>query len=271
MQCKYLLDDLGNGQLFNRVSLIHSEKSVWQSIEISELDILGRVLVLDNIIQLSELDKDRYHETITHPDMQTACEATDSIVEVLILGGGDGIIADEVLKYPGASITLVDIDERVTALSRTHLSFMNNSSLDSQRVTIKNVDALSYVQNCDTKYNAIFLDITDPHPDSPSASLLGSSAIDNYKQCLTPGGVIVSQTDNPFVTPKHVWQLKKKFESNFKNVGTFAISAMTFSGAFSFVWASDSHGELDFDENVVSTNWLSDERFKFCKKMLELV
>ena len=261
VQSKYLLDDHGNGQLFNRKSLIHAEKSDWQSIEISELEILGRVLVLDDIIQLSELDKDRYHETITHPIVQTACKLNDTTAEFLILGGGDGIIASELLKYPVAGITLVDIDERVTALS-----------LDSPLVDIKNIDALTYVQNCDKeKYDAIFLDITDPHPNSPSASLLGSNVIKNYKECLSDDGIIVSQTDNPFVTPQHMDQLKKNFAANFKHTGVFAISAMTFSGAFSFVWASDTHSELSFDENIVSTNWLTYERFKFCKKMLELI
>ena len=272
VQSKYLLDDHGNGQLFNRKLLIHAEKSDWQSIEISELEILGRVLVLDDIIQLSELDKDRYHETITHPIVQTACKLNDTTAEFLILGGGDGIIASELLKYPVAGITLVDIDERVTALSRSHLNLMNNNSLDSPLVDIKNIDALTYVQNCDKeKYDAIFLDITDPHPNSPSASLLGSNAIKNYKECLSDDGIIVSQTDNPFVTPQHMDQLKKNFAANFKHVGVFAISAMTFSGAFSFVWASDTHSELSFDENIVSTNWLTYERFKFCKKMLELI
>ena len=78
MQSEYLLDDRGNGQLFNRIELIHEEQSNWQSIEISDLEILGRVLVLDGIIQLSELDKDRYHETITHPIVQTSRKSSES-------------------------------------------------------------------------------------------------------------------------------------------------------------------------------------------------
>ena len=121
MQTKYLLDDRGNGQLFNRIELIHEEQSDWQSIEVADLQILGRVLALDGIIQLSELDKDRYHETITHPIIQSSF-SDDSTAEALVLGGGDGIIASEIIKYPGIGVTLVDIDDRVVDISRKYLS-----------------------------------------------------------------------------------------------------------------------------------------------------
>ena len=271
MQTEYLLDDRGNGQVFNRLKLIHEEQSDWQSIEISDLEILGRVLVLDGIIQLSELDKDRYHETITHSAIQTSSRSEDSTAEILVLGGGDGIIASEAVKYPGVEVTLVDIDTRVVDLSRKYLSKMNNSALDSRRVKIKNQDALEFVnKEKPEKYDVIFLDITDPHPNSPSASLLGDDAIKDYKRCLCPGGIIVAQADNPIVTPKHLQQLEKTFENNFKHVDTFGISAMTFSGVFSFVWASDEHSDLSFSESIVETKWLTNERFNFCKKMLEL-
>ena len=107
----YYLDARGNGQIFNVEEEICKDNSVWQSIEVSKLELLGKVLVLDGIIQLSELDKDRYHETITHPVVQTAVKTPNCAAEVLILGGGDGIIAGEVLRYPGVGVTLVDIDD----------------------------------------------------------------------------------------------------------------------------------------------------------------
>ena len=229
------------------------------------------MLALDGIIQLSELDKDRYHETITHPIIQSSF-GDDSTAEALVLGGGDGIIASEIIKYPGIGVTLVDIDDRVVDISRKYLSELNNSALDSAWVKIKNQDALEFVTGESSgKYDAIFLDITDPHPNSPSASLLGSAAIKEYKRCLCENGIIVAQTDNPFVNPDHLGQLKEILQKSFSHVGSFGISAMTFSGAFSFVWASDEREDLIFDERIVKTNWLTNERFKFCKKMLELV
>ena len=95
MLIKYDLDNKGTGHVFDRKKLICSEKTQFQKIEISDLDILGRVLVLDNIIQLSELDCDRYHEVFAHIPMSNVLDPKN----VLILGGGDGILAKELLKY----------------------------------------------------------------------------------------------------------------------------------------------------------------------------
>ena len=268
---EYLLDAKGNGQIFRVVDTICKEKSKWQTIEISDLELLGRSLALDGIIQLSELDKDRYHETITHPVLQTALRTPGSCAEILVLGGGDGIIAGEAIKYPGVGVTLVDIDEKVIDLCREHMSHMNNDALSHSSVRIKIMDALEFA--CTTKrrkYDAIFLDITDPHPESPSRSLLGQDAILRYKSLLTPGGIIVCQTDNPFVTPKHREQMNETFGSVFANVGELGITALTFSGVFSFVWASDHHQYLIFNEKIIATQWLTNQRFNLCKKILDL-
>ena len=268
---EYLLDAKGNGQIFAVQKTICKESSAWQTIEISELELLGRVLALDGIIQLSELDKDRYHETITHPVLQASLRTPNSSAEILILGGGDGIIASEVIKYAGVGVTIVDIDARVVELCAEHLSDLNNNALTSKSTKVLTMDALEFTSTAPReRYDAIFLDITDPHPESPSSSLLSSKAIRDYKSLLTPGGVIVCQTDNPFVTSHHRQQMRKLFGDTFSTIGEFGITALTFAGVFSFVWASDYHQELVFDESMITTKWLTAERFEFCKKMLNL-
>ena len=86
MLVKYNLDSKGTGHVFERKKLLVKEESSYQKIEISDLDILGRGLVLDDIIQLSELDCDRYHEVFAHIPMSCVEKPT----RALILGGGDG-------------------------------------------------------------------------------------------------------------------------------------------------------------------------------------
>ena len=271
MMAEYALDAAGNGQIFKVQRSICKESSKWQTIEISDLELLGRILALDGIIQLSELDCNRYHETITHPVVQTSLRTPNSSAEMLVLGGGDGLIAGEAIKYPGVAVTLVDIDARVVELCSEHLADMNNGALTSKWTKVLTMDALEFTRGAPReRYDAIFLDITDPHPESPSSSLLSEKAIGDYKSLLTPGGIIVCQTDNPFVTPRHRKQMHELFQKCFTNVGEFGISALTFAGVFSFVWASDYHQELIFDENMLTTEWLTGERFEFCKKMLDL-
>ena len=66
MLVKYDLDDKGNGHVFNRKKIFVELETKYQKVEISEVEVLGKILALDNIIQLSSLDSDRYHEAFAH-------------------------------------------------------------------------------------------------------------------------------------------------------------------------------------------------------------
>jgi spermidine synthase len=267
MLVKYDLDDKGTGHVFQRNKLVAEERSKFQNVEISDLDILGRVLVLDNIIQLSELDCDRYHEVFAHIPMSNIPDPQS----VLILGGGDGILAKELLKYDGLAVDMVDIDERVCALSKEHLTSMHGCSFRNPRLNLVFEDALAFCKRSAAKYDVIFADITDPHPDSPSKSLLSDESISLYKSLLRPGGVLVAQTDNVQIAPQHYLNIAEKFRENFELVGDFATVALTLSSIFSFVWASDSTEVKPADPTPgIELNWLNRRRAEFCFEVLEL-
>ena len=265
MLIKYDLAPNGTGHVFERHRLIVSESSPFQRIEISDIEILGRVLVLDNVIQLSELDCDRYHETFAHIPMSNLPKAR----RALILGGGDGILAKELLKYAGLIVDLVDIDERVCTLSKEHLSDMNAGAFDSPRLKLHFQDAVRFCRATPHKYDVIFADITDPHPDSPSHSLLSGDAIGLYKSLLTETGVLLAQTDNVQIAPEHYQKIAAAFNKHFSLVGDFAIVALTLSSLFSFVWASEQT-TLRPAPISVPTSWLTLERSRFCFELLRL-
>tara|TARA_Y100001972_G_C7576611_1_gene289315 strand:+ start:65 stop:886 length:822 start_codon:yes stop_codon:yes gene_type:complete len=268
MYIKYNLDDQGIGHVFKRNNLIVKETSKYQTIEISELEILGKVLVLDNIIQLSELDCDRYHEAFAHIPVSnlTACE------RALILGGGDGILAKELLKYPNLKVDMVDIDEKVCNLSKQYLFDLNDNVFENEELNLYIDDALNFCKKAkerDLKYDIIFADITDPHPESPSRSLLSDSSIELYKSILNKSGLLVSQTDNVQIAPNHSKNIKNKFNKHFNNVGEYGIVALTLSSVFSFVYASDSK-TIEEKPISVNTNWLNKKRFTHCLNILDL-
>ncbi len=265
MLIKYNLDDKGTGHVFNRNKTIVFQESKYQKIEISDLDILGRVLVLDDIIQLSELDCDRYHETFAHIPMSHIHNPS----KALILGGGDGVLAKELLKYPDMQIDLVDIDSSVIDLCKAHLKDLNGGSLVDSRVKVHCVDALDFCSKSAGQYDVIYADITDPHPNSPSSSLLGSSAIDTYKNLLAPGGIFTAQTDNIQIAPEHSKNIGEILGKKFSNVGNFGIVALTLSSLFSFVWATDGYS-LGPSVLKVDTNWLSSEKTNFCFELLKI-
>ncbi len=265
MLVKYDLDAKGTGHVFERKSLIVDERSEYQKIEIADLDILGRVLVLDNIIQLSSLDCDRYHETFAHVPMSCVNNPT----RALILGGGDGILAKELLKYSGLIVDMVDIDERVCELSKIHLSDMNAGAFDSDRLNLYCEDAMAFCGKTSRKYDVIYGDITDPHPDSPSNSLLGKDAIGLYKSLLKDGGILAVQTDNVQIAPEHMENIKSALGECFELTGDFSIVALTLSSLFSFVWASDGTHVVP-KSPIVTTNWLNKIRSEFCFEVLDL-
>lgn len=265
MLVKYDLDAKGTGHVFERTRLVAAEDTEYQSVEISDLDILGRVLVLDNIIQLSALDCDRYHEVFAHLPM--SCITAPR--KALVLGGGDGILAKELLKYEGMTVDMVDIDQRVCDLSREHLTELHGGSFDDPRLNLYYQDALEFCSSNEEKYDVIYADITDPHPDSPSKSLLSQNAIMKYKSLLTKEGILVAQTDNVQIAPDHYKNIMRDFGACFTEVGNFATVALTLSSIFSFVWASDETKVVP-RECPVPTSWLDYKRSDFCFKVLEL-
>jgi spermidine synthase len=90
---------------------------------------------LNGNLQFSSSDEEIYHENLVHPVMSIApCRR-----RVLILGGGDGLAAREVLKYPDVKeLVLCDLDPEMTRLAREHPDFLrlNQSSLKDARVKI---------------------------------------------------------------------------------------------------------------------------------------
>ena len=78
--------------------------------------------------------------------------------EVLILGGGDGLAAREILKYDEVkNITLVDLDAEIIKLCKTNKDILklNNGSLDNPKMNIVNEDAYKFLEQSNKKYDVI--------------------------------------------------------------------------------------------------------------------
>ena len=146
---------------------------------------------------------------------------------------------------------------------------MNEGAFDSDRLNLYCEDALAFCKRTPEKYDVIYGDITDPHPDSPSNSLLGTEAIALYKSLLRTGGILTIQTDNVQIAPDHMDNIKSVLGENFDLIGDFSIVALTLSSIFSFVWASDTTQVVP-KSPVVKTNWLNNIRSEFCFELLEI-
>ncbi len=160
-------------------------------------------LYLNGHLQFSSVDEYRYHEALVHPAM-VAAEQRSS---VLILGGGDGLAARQVLAYDDVkSVDIVDIDGQVTELFRTNpmLAKLNDGALSDPRVHVHNVDAMRFLQESDQFFDVILMDLPDP-----SAAELGKL----YSQAffglagrrLAAGGMLACQCTSPFRSREAFW------------------------------------------------------------------
>ncbi len=168
-------------------------------------------LYLNGNIQFSSVDEARYHEALVIPALEACARPRD----VLILGGGDGLTAREVLKYDSVRrIVLVDIDPAMTGLGRERpeLRILNKNSLHSPKIEIVNTDAMRYVENSPAAFDAIIVDL--PDPSSGALAKLYSKSF--YALCarrLREGGVIVTQATSPFFAPEAFWCIVQTLES----------------------------------------------------------
>jgi len=144
--------------------IIHRQSSPYQRIVVTRWgDIVS--LYLDRQLQFSSIEEAIYHEALVHPAMSLARNPA----RILVLGGGDGLALREVLKYPSvARVDLVDIDPAMTDLFRAHpmLKTLNGGALDSPKVTIHHMDAMSFLERTDATWDVILADFPDPFHES---------------------------------------------------------------------------------------------------------
>ncbi len=151
---------LAEDQLFSE-PVVYAKTSSYQRIVVTQ-GPSGFSLTLNGALQFSSLDEYRYHESLVHPAMMSVVEPR----RVLILGGGDGLAAREVLRYDSVTaITLVDLDPAMTQLSAEFppLARLNHRSLFDPRVHVVNADAMLWIEEVGEPYDVIIIDFPDPN------------------------------------------------------------------------------------------------------------
>ena len=251
-----------------RDNIIMSEQTQYQKIVVTRHKDDVR-LYIDGNVQFSSKDEYRYHEALVHIPMSVASAKS----EVLILGGGDGMAARELLKYPDTRITMVDLDSEMTRLCSENkvIAELNRNSLKSERLTIINMDAYKYLETCDKKYNVVIVDL--PDPNNEVLAKLYSNVF--YRMCgnvLATGGVINVQSTSPYYATSPFWCVEKTLESEGFIVAPYHLQVPAF-GDWGFnmaVKADNDHvadkkrlktEDIKLDENI-ETKYLTSENIK---------
>lgn len=191
--------------------VIYAETTPYQRIVLTRWRGDVRLFINGNI-QFSSTDEFRYHESLVHPAMGVV----SSPQNVLILGGGDGLAAREVLKHESVtSIDLVDLDPAITRLFREVrlLTELNDNSLNDERVRVFNEDAFEYMERAERRYDVIIIDLPDPNDESVG-KLYTRSFYRLVAKHLSPVGVMVTQATSPFYATDAYWSIVATIEAS---------------------------------------------------------
>ncbi len=230
--------------------IIVSQRSKYQKIDIFDTFTYGRVLALDGIVQITEKDEFAYSEMLVHPAMQSLSKKAKKI---LIVGGGDGAVAEEVLKYNYINnIDLVDIDRDVVELSKKYFKKINNGALNNKKLNLFYEDAFNFINNTENLYDLIIAD--RPDPIGAAKSLYKSIFYKKIKNIMSKNSIAIFQSGVPFLQKKELKEVTRDIKKYFKYSGFFLTVVPSYIGGYmALVWASNNNNLLKTKKNSINS------------------
>lgn len=204
--------------------VLYHEKSEYQDILIFRSASFGNVLVLNGVIQCTERDEYTYQEMITHLPLNTHPNPQ----KVLVIGGGDGGVVREVLKYKSVNnVVLCEIDQKVIDVCRKYLPTMAGC-LDDARVTIHVGDGIAYVKSHPDEFDVIITDA--PDPIGVAEGLYQREFYEDMKIALKPDGVMCCQGETPWFDLPLITRMLRDCHSIFPKVAYAVGNTPTYVG-----------------------------------------
>lgn len=212
-------------------------KSRFQTVTIVETEGFGRMLLNDGLVMISERDEFIYHEMIAHVPLFTHPDPK----KVLVIGGGDGGSAREVLRHPLVEYChMVEIDEMVVHACKQWIPQTAIGMQENPRFKLDIADAVDYVANTNQQYDVILVDSTDPI--GPAVPLFGADFYRNIDRILADDGIVVAQAESPVYAAEQQQSLLKIMGKFFPLVSMYNYNNMTYPGGlWSFAIASKHH------------------------------
>ena len=219
-------------QYLYRDRVILSQTTRFQHIILTRSKANEIACYINGSLQFNSADEHIYHENLVHP----AFTLVPNPRRILILGGGDGLAAREVLKYPTVKeLVLCDLDPEMTGLARNHPNFieLNHDSLNDARVsilehnalvpqdqdeiirvtnqhqryggrpeevarvTLVHLDAASLLEKLAGKFDIIIIDFPDPNNEE-LAKLYSRIFYRRLADRLAVDGIFVQQATSPY-------------------------------------------------------------------------
>jgi spermidine synthase len=233
-----LFDDLGLHMSYQVDKVLYETHTEHQHLVLFEHPFFGKMLMLDGATQITKRDEFIYQEMMSHVPLFAHGNAR----EVLIVGGGDCGIAEEVLKHNTVKrLTQVEIDPAVIEFAKEHFPEFTKPVFADKRFESVIGDGLKYVATTKRRFDAIIVDSTDPQ--GPGKVLFSQKFYAACKRCLNEGGVLVTQNGVPIFQPRELALSVARFWWLFAD-GTCYIAAIPtyVGGHMAMGWATDDRG-----------------------------
>ncbi len=207
--------------------IVYSKQTPYQKLVVTRsTNTREQRLYIDGHIQFSSRDEYRYHEYLVHPVL--AVEGARE--NVLVLGGGDGLAAREILKYDDVKLVhLVDIDPEMIRIGRElpMLRRLNNKSMNDPRLTAFSEDAFSFINRPGIAYDRVVVDMPDPHNEAIN-KLYSREFYTMIAKRMAPGAVLVSQSSSPFYTRRVFWCIEQTLAQVFEDTLSYHTALPSF-------------------------------------------
>lgn len=242
--------------LYDVEEILYRGKSRFQEIVVIKNPYYGRMLLLDDVVQITERDEFFYHEMLTHIVMHSHPEPK----KVIVIGGGDGGVVREVLKHKTVEkVFFVEIDEEVINVSRKFFPAVS-SGMDDPRVEIKVMDGADFVLNRkQADIDTVIIDSTDII--GFARSLFTTDFFNNVKNCMTKDGMFVTHTESLHFHKDIVIEMQEVLKRVFPVVDLYTVPIATYPGNWwAFAVASKNLLPRELRRKYeISTKYYSDE------------
>jgi len=231
-----LFDELGFRMTFQVDKVLYELQTEHQHLVLFEQPFFGKMLMLDGATQISKRDEFIYQEMMSHVPLFAHGNARD----VLIIGGGDCGIAEEVLKHKTVKrLTQVEIDSAVVEFAKEHFPEFTKPVFADKRFESVIDDGAKYVARTERRFDVIIVDSTDPQ--GPGKILFSEKFYAACRRCLNKGGVLVTQNGVPFFQPSELTSTMRKFRKLFADGTCYVAAIPTYVGGhMAMGFASDN-------------------------------
>jgi len=220
-----LFDDLGFRTSYAAERVLYETQTAHQHLVLFENAFFGKMLMLDGATQITGRDEYVYQEMMSHVPLFAHGRARD----VLIIGGGDCGIAEEVLKHRSVKrLTQVEIDASVVDFAKEHFPEFTKPVFADKRFECVIDDGMKYVAETKRRFDVIIVDSTDPL--GPGAVLFTPAFYAGCKRCLNKGGVLVTQNGVPFLQSAELKTSIAHFKALFADAVCYLAAVPTYVG-----------------------------------------